>query len=77
MAIATSLKASVPNRLLPPIAEATTMKWTTPRVVEFAVGLEINSYARAELNRGPRTKSSISSSRDRATPSPVTGSASL
>jgi coenzyme PQQ precursor peptide PqqA len=49
MAIATSLKPSVPKRL-PPIAEATTMKWTTPRVVEFAVGLEINSYARAELN---------------------------
>ena len=25
-------------------------KWTSPRVVEIAVGLEINSYARAELN---------------------------
>ena len=31
------------------IKEATT-KWTSPRVVEIAVGLEINSYARAELN---------------------------
>jgi len=49
MAIATLLKPSVPKRLPPPIAEPTTMKWTTPRVVEFAVGLEINSYARAEL----------------------------
>jgi coenzyme PQQ precursor peptide PqqA len=27
-----------------------TMKWTTPRIVEIAVGLEINSYACAELN---------------------------
>jgi len=26
------------------------MKWTTPRIVEIAVGLEINSYACAELN---------------------------
>jgi coenzyme PQQ precursor peptide PqqA len=26
-----------------------TMKWTTPRIVEIAVGLEINSYACAEL----------------------------
>jgi len=25
------------------------MKWTTPRIVEVAVGLEINSYACAEL----------------------------
>jgi coenzyme PQQ precursor peptide PqqA len=50
MAIATSLKPSVPKRLPPPIAEETTMKWTTPRVIEIAVGLEINSYARAELN---------------------------
>jgi coenzyme PQQ precursor peptide PqqA len=50
MAIATSLKPSVPKRFRPPIVEETTMKWTTPRVVEIAVGLEINSYARAELN---------------------------
>ena len=28
----------------------TTMKWTMPRIVEVAVGLEINSYACAELN---------------------------
>jgi len=26
------------------------MKWSTPRIVEIAVGLEINSYACAELN---------------------------
>jgi len=26
------------------------MTWTTPRIVEIAVGLEINSYACAELN---------------------------
>jgi coenzyme PQQ precursor peptide PqqA len=50
MAIATSLKPSVPKRLPSLIAKATTMKWTTPRVIEFAVGLEINSYACAELN---------------------------
>jgi coenzyme PQQ precursor peptide PqqA len=25
------------------------MKWTTPRIVEVSVGLEINSYACAEL----------------------------
>jgi coenzyme PQQ precursor peptide PqqA len=25
------------------------MKWTTPRIVEIAIGLEINSYACAEL----------------------------
>jgi coenzyme PQQ precursor peptide PqqA len=30
--------------------EETTMKWTTPRIVEIAVGLEINAYACAELN---------------------------
>jgi len=26
------------------------MKWTTPTIVEIAVGLEINAYACAELN---------------------------
>ncbi|MGH6947929.1 MAG: pyrroloquinoline quinone precursor peptide PqqA [Kiloniellales bacterium] len=25
------------------------MKWTTPKVLEIAVGMEINSYACAEL----------------------------
>ena len=31
------------------------MKWTTPRIVEIAVGLEINAYACAELNSDPRS----------------------
>lgn len=31
------------------LVEEATMKWTTPRIVEIAVGLEINSYACAEL----------------------------
>jgi coenzyme PQQ precursor peptide PqqA len=30
--------------------EETTTTWTLPRIVEVAVGLEINSYACAELN---------------------------
>jgi coenzyme PQQ precursor peptide PqqA len=30
--------------------EETIMKWTTPTIVEIAVGLEINAYACAELN---------------------------
>jgi coenzyme PQQ precursor peptide PqqA len=50
MATATALKPSVPQQLPPPIQKGTTMKWTTPRIVEIAVGLEINSYAIAELN---------------------------
>jgi len=32
-----------------PHEEETNMKWTTPRIVEIAIGLEINSYACAEL----------------------------
>jgi len=28
---------------------STAMQWTTPRIVEIAVGLEINSYACAGL----------------------------
>jgi coenzyme PQQ precursor peptide PqqA len=27
--------------------EETEMQWTTPRIVEIAIGLEINSYASA------------------------------
>jgi coenzyme PQQ precursor peptide PqqA len=50
MATATALKPSVPQQLPPPIQKETTLKWITPRVVEIAVGLEINSYAIAELN---------------------------
>jgi len=26
------------------------MKWATPRIIDIAVGLEINAYACAELN---------------------------
>jgi len=32
-----------------PQEEEAPMKWTTPRIVEIAIGLEINSYACAEL----------------------------
>jgi coenzyme PQQ precursor peptide PqqA len=53
MATAPVLKPSIRKQLAPPntdLFEDTTMKWTTPRIVEISVGLEINSYARAELN---------------------------
>ena len=50
MTIATAVKPSVPKQLPLSIQTGPTMKWTSPRVVEVAVGLEINSYARAELN---------------------------
>jgi coenzyme PQQ precursor peptide PqqA len=40
-----SAKAHVPAES----GEGRKMKWTTPRIVEIAVGLEINSYACAEL----------------------------
>ena len=49
MTNATAIKHSSPKQLSLSIKEATA-KWTSPRVVEIAVGLEINSYARAELN---------------------------
>jgi coenzyme PQQ precursor peptide PqqA len=29
--------------------EETTMAWKTPKIVEIAVGMEINSYACAEI----------------------------
>ncbi|HZB90412.1 MAG TPA: pyrroloquinoline quinone precursor peptide PqqA [Stellaceae bacterium] len=33
-----------------PVEEGRAMKkWTTPRIVEIAVGMEINAYACAEL----------------------------
>jgi coenzyme PQQ precursor peptide PqqA len=50
MITATALKLSVPQQLPSPIQVETTMNWITPRIVEIAVGLEINSYAIAELN---------------------------
>lgn len=64
MAIVITLKASVPNPLPPPnrnfchFAETLNAdKWSTPRLVEIAVGLEINAYAIAELNQGPLSRS--------------------
>jgi coenzyme PQQ precursor peptide PqqA len=50
MATTAALKPSVSRQLPSPIQAEATMTWTTPRVVEVSVGLEINSYARAELN---------------------------
>jgi coenzyme PQQ precursor peptide PqqA len=50
MTTATAFKPSVPKQLPLSIQTEATTKWTSPRVVEIAVGLEINSYARAELN---------------------------
>jgi coenzyme PQQ precursor peptide PqqA len=44
-AISSGTHASAPR-----FQEETTMKWTAPRIVEIAVGLEINAYACAELN---------------------------
>jgi coenzyme PQQ precursor peptide PqqA len=57
MATARALKFSVPQQLPSPIQVETTMNWITPRIVEIAVGLEINSYAVAELNLDPRSRS--------------------
>jgi coenzyme PQQ precursor peptide PqqA len=50
MATATVLKPSVPKQLPPPFQEEAAMKWATPRIIDIAVGLEINAYACAELN---------------------------
>jgi coenzyme PQQ precursor peptide PqqA len=44
----TTAKPSAPKQLQSSIQRESTMKWTSPRVVEIAVGLEINSYACAE-----------------------------
>jgi len=52
----TALKASIPAELAMPNSGSASMRrfqeemWTIPRIVEIAVGLEINSYACAELN---------------------------
>jgi coenzyme PQQ precursor peptide PqqA len=55
----TALKSSIPAQVPTPnsgsasmrrLPEETTTTWTIPRMVEIAVGLEINSYACAELN---------------------------
>ena len=64
MAAATALKLSVPKPLPSPNSDfchfAETLnaeKWSIPRIVEIAVGLEINAYAIAELNYDPRSTS--------------------
>jgi coenzyme PQQ precursor peptide PqqA len=55
----TALKASISTQFPTPnggsasmrrFQEETTTTWILPRIVEIAVGLEINSYACAELN---------------------------
>jgi coenzyme PQQ precursor peptide PqqA len=50
MTTATGLKPSVPKQVPASIQTEAATKWSSPRIVEVAVGLEINSYARAELN---------------------------
>jgi coenzyme PQQ precursor peptide PqqA len=50
MTNATALEPSARRQLPSPNSEKTTIKWASPRIVEIAVGLEINSYARAEPN---------------------------
>lgn len=53
MVTLTALKPSLPQQLPSPngnFAEQTTMTWNMPRIVEIAVGLEINAYACAALN---------------------------
>jgi coenzyme PQQ precursor peptide PqqA len=57
MANATALKPSAPKPLPPPnsdfchfVEALNADKWSTPRIVEIAVGLEINAHAIAELN---------------------------
>jgi coenzyme PQQ precursor peptide PqqA len=48
MTTATAFKPSAPKQLQSSSQRESTMKWTGPRIVEIAVGLEINSYACAE-----------------------------
>ena len=57
MAITTTLRHSLPKPNPPPnsnfyrFAETLSAdEWSAPRLVEIAVGLEINAYAIAELN---------------------------
>ena len=50
MTNATALEPSARIQLPLLNSEKTTIRWASPRIVEIAVGLEINSYARAELN---------------------------
>ena len=46
----TALLPLIPNQVPSSAQQVTTMKWISPRIVEIAVGLEINAYACAELN---------------------------
>ncbi|WP_316396345.1 pyrroloquinoline quinone precursor peptide PqqA [Bradyrhizobium sp. 33ap4] len=50
MTITLGLTPSLKKQLPASERVAPAQKWSSPRVVEIAVGLEINSYARAELN---------------------------
>ena len=45
MTIATAVKPSMPKQLPLSIQTQATIKWTSPRVVEIAVGLKIDSCA--------------------------------
>jgi coenzyme PQQ precursor peptide PqqA len=46
----TALASSVdPRRIFPLSKGSPHMNWTTPRVIEIAVGMEINCYASAKL----------------------------
>ena len=48
MATAAALNSS--RHLAPANSEKTMIKWSSPRIVERPVGLEINYYEPAELN---------------------------
>jgi coenzyme PQQ precursor peptide PqqA len=50
MTTVTNIKPSAPKQLPASRHKEATTKWSRPRIVEIAVGLEINSYACAELN---------------------------
>ena len=50
MTIATGLKPSMPKQCPASLRKEATAKWSRPRIVEIAVGMEINSYACAEVN---------------------------
>src|SRR5262249_15688253 len=50
MATTAAFKPSAPKQLPLSIQKEATMEWTAPGIGEVSVGLEINSYARAELS---------------------------
>jgi coenzyme PQQ precursor peptide PqqA len=55
MVVANALKPSAPIQFPSPPQEQATMKWNSLRIVEIAVGLEINAYACADLNQDWRS----------------------